>query len=255
MEFLFLGTEAHSSVPLPLLAASVVIASSVALALLFLRRSPTTTASTATSSTINSPVNTGPAGERESVLSQISQTERLRLQSRVANAKSAEDLYCIFDDFEALHRLDLPVEQHPAGQSDDTAAEQAFRDLVRDKISIDDEAVLIGAQHAASPAAFRAFFHGLVQGVVDRQLMSSLALVQQRHEEETSSGVGSNNSTTATAHSPSRLEVLRASPQLDASRLATHVCCHLARTRAGGDTFFCLTDIFDSPQVCAAWRM
>ena len=176
-----------------------------------------------------------------SVLDLMSQTERLRLQSRVANAKSAEDLYLIFDDFAVLHHLDLQIERER--ERDQGSADQAFRDLVRDKVNINNESVLVPEEHTHSPVAYRSYFHSLVLDVVRELSASSLALVQKSLPQN--EGREKQN----TEHMPSLSAVKSASRGLDLEQLATHLCCHLARTRAGGDTFFCLSDIFNSPQV------
>lgn len=176
-----------------------------------------------------------------SVLDLMSQTERLRLQSRVANAKSAEDLYLIFDDFALLHHLDLQIERER--ERDQGSADQAFRDLVRDKVNINNESVLVPEEHTHSPVAYRSYFHSLVLDVVRELSASSLALVQKSLPQN------EGREKQRTEHMPSLSAVKSASRGLDPEQLATHLCCHLARTRAGGDTFFCLSDIFNSPQV------
>lgn len=169
------------------------------------------------------------------ILDSMSQTCRLRLQSRVANAKSAEDLYLIFDDFDVLHRLELRIDPSHTGAS----PAQAYRDLVRDKVNINSESVLVTEEQARSPVSFQLFFHGLALGVVRELNASSLALV---HEQEQA---GQQSLQARSSFSA----VSQASRSLDEDRLATHLCCHLARTRAGGDSFFCVSHIFNSPQV------
>mmetsp|Transcript_17947 Transcript_17947/g.33739 ORF Transcript_17947/g.33739 Transcript_17947/m.33739 type:complete len:428 (-) Transcript_17947:357-1640(-) len=213
---------------LPVFAAVLVaVASSVALAM-FLRRQ-------GARSDLAAAPNEGPQCS-DGILDNMSQADRLRLQSRVANAKSAEDLYLIFDDFDVLHHLELRIDP---SHSHAASPVQAFRDLVRDKVNINNESVLVSEEHARSPASFQQFFHGLVLGLVRELNASSLALVQQEQQQ-----VGQ-----SLQARPSFSAVSRASRALNLDQLTTHLCCHLARTRAGGDSFFCLSHIFNSPQL------
>lgn len=215
---------------LPVLAATLVVASSVALAI-FVRRSAA-----------RSTLNVAPTNEDSQcsvgILDSMSQADRLRLQSRIANAKSAEDLYLIFDDFDALHRLALRIDPSHC-HSNGASPVQAYRDLVRDKVNINSESVLVTEQQARSPASFQQFFHGLALGLVRELAASSLALVQEQ-EKAGQLSLSARSSFSAVSQS---------SRALDEDRLATHLCCHLARTRAGGDSFFCVSHIFNSPQL------
>jgi hypothetical protein len=129
------------------------------------------------------------------------------LQSRVANAKTPSDFFAIFDEFDILHKLKLPVRRLPSDLAQLT--EQTFRDLVRDKININDELVRVDDAVATSPELFRSYFHNRIKEVISDHL-SDLDRIDT---------------------------------------LALYICCHLSRTRAGGDTLFAVRDIFDSPQV------
>mmetsp|Transcript_7698 Transcript_7698/g.11421 ORF Transcript_7698/g.11421 Transcript_7698/m.11421 type:complete len:503 (+) Transcript_7698:81-1589(+) len=142
----------------------------------------------------------------DSVLSQIDSKERWMLQSRVANARTTEDFFSIFNEFELLHKLKLPVStitEEPLSMR-----EQAFRDLVRDKININDIPVVVDV-NSSDPKKFQPYFHGIVQNAIAHHA------VDKRKRDV----------------------------------LATHICCHLSRTRAGGDSLFAVKDIFDSPQL------
>jgi hypothetical protein len=247
MDFLMMTADAAS----PVMASFVVIAISTAalVALLVLRRRGTV--STASPSSTASPHKDRAGSHKQSVLDQLSQTERLRLQSRVANAKSAEDLYSIFDDFDILHNLDLLVEGSDQLQA---SPEQAFRDLVRDKININDESVIISAEDSVSPSAFQKHFHGLMLQVVrsmEQQSRSGGGAQTQSGTEtqtETQAESGADGVSGGAVAVPVPVPVSAQGLSLEAA-LATHLCCHLARTRAGGDTFFCLADLFLAPQV------
>lgn len=129
------------------------------------------------------------------------------LQSRVANAKTPTDFFAIFDEFDILHKLKLPVQRLHTNVNQLT--EQTFRDLVRDKININDELVKVDDAVARSPELFRSYFHNRIKEAISDHLND--------------------------------LEKI--------DTLALYICCHLSRTRAGGDTFFAVKDIFDSPQV------
>lgn len=147
----------------------VVLVSTASIALVLFRRRDKQTSSTHSSAVPTSDLRRGDSKQEgdkamESVLDQMGQTERLQLQSRVANAKCAEDLYLIFDDFSILHNMDL----RGAG-GEDATPEQAFRDLVRDKITLNHDCVLVTAEHTSSPAVFRQYFHGLVLALVQHQ--------------------------------------------------------------------------------------
>lgn len=174
-----------------------------------------------------------PGRARRSILDQMSQTERLRLQSRIANSNCSEDLYSIFDDFSVLHELILDTEtEEGSSEAHFTArADQAFRDLVRDKVNINDESVSITVEHCSRPKLFQQFFHEKILGIVRQQIKDSRELAKSQQ------------------HLGTRESSIETETKLDESRLATHICCHLARTRAGGDTFFSLSEIFNSPQL------
>jgi hypothetical protein len=147
------------------------------------------------------------------------------LQSRVANARTPLDFFSIFDEFDILHKLKLPVRRllmrpgsSGTGPGSDglsttedllTLTEQTFRDLVRDKININDEPVRVDDAVASSPELFQSYFHNRIKEVISDHLTD--------------------------------LERI--------DTLALYICCHLSRTRAGGDTLFAVRDIFDSPQV------
>lgn len=172
----------------------------------------------------------------KSVLDQLGQTERLQLQSKVANATTAEDFYSIFDDFHILHRLDL-LDAEDEGSVEkgdrDASAEQAFRDLVRDKVNINDESVVITPEQSSCPTVFRGYFLELVLGVVEKQQETSR---QQSEEAKEGGSCGLSREC------------------VDSKVVATHICQHLARTRAGGDSFFCVSALFQSPQVVQLLR-
>jgi hypothetical protein len=129
------------------------------------------------------------------------------LQSRVANARSPNDFFSIFDEFDILHKLKLPVQRLHSDVIQLT--EQTFRDLVRDKININDELVRVDDAVARSPELFQSYFHNRIKEAISDHL-SDLQKIDT---------------------------------------LALYICCHLSRTRAGGDTLFAVKDIFDSPQV------
>ena len=182
----------------------------------------------------------------ESVLQQLSQKDRLRLQSQVANAKSAEDFYTIFDNFDILHNLKLGIDEgigslsSPNGtgvaEKDRSASvDQAFRDLVRDKIMLNDQTYFVSEDHAANPVEFRKYFHRRIVEIIHDQCISSKSLLRKQWNVDNCS------------------EIKKAAnyniSQESEKQLATHLCCHLARTRAGGDTFFCVNSLFESPQV------
>jgi hypothetical protein len=129
------------------------------------------------------------------------------LQSRVANAKTPTDFFLIFDEFDILHKLKLPVQRLHSDVTQLT--EQAFRDLVRDKININDELVKVDDAVARSPELFQSYFHNRIKEAISDHLNDLQKI----------------------------------------DTLALYICCHLSRTRAGGDTLFAVKDIFDSPQV------
>ena len=154
------------------------VVSTAAIALFFFTKNgqnPTITTETPPTTSRGDTTEQGGSQGTESVLEQMSQTERLQLQSRVANAKCAEDIYVIFDDFDILHNLDL---RGACGQ--DATPDQAFRDLVRDKITLNDDCVLIAAEHTSSPAVFRKYFHGLVLDQVRNQHLQTEDLCQEK---------------------------------------------------------------------------
>lgn len=129
------------------------------------------------------------------------------LQSRVANVKTPNDIFAIFDEFDILHKLKLPVRR--LNSEINQLADQAFRDLVRDKININDEPVKVDDAVARSPELYRSYFHNRIKEAISDHI--------------------------------SDLE--------RTDKLSLYLCCHLSRTRAGGDTLFAVKDIFDSPQV------
>lgn len=142
-----------------------------------------------------------------SILDQVSIKEKLLIQSRVANARSARELFSIFDQFEILHKLKLPMTMVSAEHVE--MKDQIFRDLVREKININDVAVKFEDHIYSNPKKFQSLFLEKVDSAIARHVRSKTV----RHN------------------------------------LAMHICCHLSRTRAGGDSLFAVKDIFDCPQV------
>jgi hypothetical protein len=142
-----------------------------------------------------------------SILDQISTKEKLLLQSRVANARSQRELFSIFDHFEILHKLKLPMTMVSAEHVD--MKDQIFRDLVREKININDLPVKFDDDSYSHPKKFESLFLEKVEDAITYHVRSKTVR----------------------------------------RNLAMHICCHLSRTRAGGDSLFAVKDIFDTPQV------
>lgn len=168
------------------IATFVVVVFTVA-ALLFFRRDRDTLIVSTAVPILEQENNKKQRGDQEtaSVLNQMSQTERLQLQSRVANAKTCDDLYCIFDDFDILHNLDL---RGVGGE--DATPDQAFRDLVRDKITLNDQTVFVSAEHTSSPSAFRQYFHRLILDIVKEQHITSREISEkQAQRQEIGNGI------------------------------------------------------------------
>jgi hypothetical protein len=94
------------------------------------------------------------------------------LQSRVANAKTTHDFFNIFDDFDILHKLKLPVNSSFSDITDSRG--QVFRDLVRDKININDVAVDI--ESLSENKNFEQDFHGLIKSSISQHLTDSSRL-------------------------------------------------------------------------------
>jgi hypothetical protein len=140
-----------------------------------------------------------------SVLDQFSMKQKLSLQTRVANAMTADDLLNIFSDYRELEHLRLTTEKITSDESLNLANEQAFKDLVRERVLINEVSVE-PMEHDIKD--FRKNFQARIQDTIARHV------------------------------SDSKLRDL----------IATHICCHLSRTRAGGDSFFAIQDIFASPQ-------
>ena len=144
---------------------------------------------------------------KSSILEQVNKKERMLLQSRVANARTARHLFSIFDEFEVLHKLKLPASIVSADHVD--MKDQIFRDLVREKININDTPVKFDDTIYSHVKQFKQLF---VQRV-EQEIAHHVSSKKERH------------------------------------RLALYICCHLCRTRAGGDSLFAVRDIFDTPQV------
>ena len=142
---------------------------------------------------------------QSSVLDQFPLKQKLSLQTRVANAATANDLLQIFQDYRELERLRLTTDKITSDESLSQANEQAFKDLVRERVLI-NEVAIEPFEHSGKD--FRKKFQARIQDTIARHV-SDL--------------------------------VMR-------DLIATHICCHLSRTRAGGDSFFAIQDIFASPQ-------
>lgn len=142
---------------------------------------------------------------QSSVLDQFPLKQKLSLQTRVANAATADDLLQIFTDYRELERLRLTTDKITSDESLSQANEQAFKDLVRERVLI-NEVAIEPIEHTAKD--FRKKFQARIQDTIARHVSDV---------------------------------VMR-------DLIATHICCHLSRTRAGGDSFFAIQDIFASPQ-------
>jgi hypothetical protein len=140
-----------------------------------------------------------------SVLDQFSLKQKLSLQTRVANAMTADDLLNIFSDYRELEHLRLTTEKITSDESLNQANEQAFKDLIRERVLINEVAVE-PMEHDSKD--FRKKFQARIQDTISKHV------------------------------SDSKLQDL----------IAKHLCCHLSRTRAGGDSFFAIQDIFATPQ-------
>ena len=139
------------------------------------------------------------------VLDQFPMKEKLDLQTRVANAVTASDLLQIFVDYKKLGRLRLNTDRITSDESFNQANEQAFKDLVRERILINNVPIE-PVQHADKN--FRQKFLTRIEDTIS----AHVADLKMR--------------------------------QL----IAPHICCHLSRTRAGGDSYFAIQDIFATPQ-------
>jgi hypothetical protein len=140
----------------------------------------------------------------QSVVDQFPLKDRVSLQTRVANATTAHDLLRIFADYKILERLRLPTQRISTDELGQ-ANEQAFRDLVRERILINDTPV-DPAENSSKD--FKKDFHSKIQETI------------APHVEDTAKR----------------------------AVISTHLCCHLSRTRAGGDSYFAIQDLFASPQ-------
>lgn len=132
------------------------------------------------------------------------------LQSRVANVKNSNDLFLIFDEFNILHSLKLPLKKINLNNNLNQLTEQTFRDLVRDKININNELIKVDDNILSSPELFQIYFLNKIKEVISSHLNNDFEKIDT---------------------------------------LALYICCHLSRTRSGGDSFFAVKDLFDSPQV------
>lgn len=144
-------------------------------------------------------------GKVASVLDQLPLKQKLSLQTRVANAMTAADLLQIFADYRELERLRLSTEKITSDELLSQANEQAFKDLVRERVMI-NEVAIEPMQHAEKD--FRQKFQAHIQETISKHVKDL---------------------------------TMR-------DLIATHICCHLSRTRAGGDSFFAIQDIFATPQ-------
>mmetsp|Transcript_4040 Transcript_4040/g.6262 ORF Transcript_4040/g.6262 Transcript_4040/m.6262 type:complete len:341 (-) Transcript_4040:310-1332(-) len=99
----------------------------------------------------------------ESVLLLINPKDRQKLRKRVQCATTTEDFFNIFNEFEFLRKLNMPVSN--VSEEPPEAVEQAFRDLVRDKISINNIPIVMGA-NSTVPKKFKSYFHGIVKKVI-----------------------------------------------------------------------------------------
>ena len=142
------------------------------------------------------------------ILDQFPDKQRWRLQTRVANARSASDLLNIFAEFQDLQNLSLPTIIDATTELH-VAKEQAFRDLVRERVVVNDTPVEPGTSPSSDPSQFKRDFEAHIQEAIMRHV----------------------------------------SDPIRRKNISMHICCHLSRTRAGGDSLFAVQDIFKSPQV------
>lgn len=139
-----------------------------------------------------------------SVVDQFPLKDRVSLQTRVANATTAHDLLRIFADYKILERLRLPTQRISTDELGQ-ANEQAFRDIVRERILINDTPI---DPTENTSKDFKKDFHSKIEDTI------------APHVEDTAKR----------------------------AVISTHLCCHLSRTRAGGDSYFAIQDLFASPQ-------
>ena len=142
------------------------------------------------------------------ILDQFPDKERWRLQSLVANARSVTDLLNIFSEFHDLQSLQLPTISDMSSENT-SIKEQAFRDLVRERVVVNDTPVEPGTSPSSDPSQFERDFEAHIQNAISK-------------------------------HVPDPLK---------RKNISMHLCCHLSRTRAGGDSFFAVQDVFICPQV------
>ena len=123
----------------------------------------------------------------------------------------ATNLHSIFDRISIFKQLQFPCGLNKF-ESDNCAQEQSFRDLIRERIEINNKPVNIDSANIP----FRQFKH-------EFQLVVEDAIRPHVHAGE---------------EDPNRL-----------SEIAVLICCHLSRTRSGGDSLFAIRDLLPSSLV------
>lgn len=150
------------------------------------------------------------SSESASILSQFSDNERSTISRGIHAATTSNDLFALFDNHQIFTSLSLPLLSLPA-MDDCSSLDQTFRDLVREKVIINETCVTCDENIRDNAIKFRTFFEDYV--------FSTLQLFHP----------------TVTMMTVRRL------------------CAHFSRTRAGGDSYFALQEIFEhSPFVITA---
>lgn len=151
-----------------------------------------------------------PNCENLSIMTQFSDQERQGIARGIASATTANDLFALFDNHQIFETLSLPT-LAPGCMDDTQSLEQTFRDLVREKVIINDMCLEVDEEVRDNASKFRSYFESYI-------------------------------SSTLHAFHPciSPLAVCR-------------LCAHFSRTRAGGDSYFALQELFEnSPFVITA---
>lgn len=140
------------------------------------------------------------------IQNQMTEEEKMHIKSRISYAFNAVGILSIFKDFSILQNLNLPVDSR---NNDTESIDQAFRDLVREKIIANNVMMKLNSKDNSEPSTFKNSFLTIIESLISSHVTDS------------------------------KLK----------KEMATHLCVHLSRTHSGGDSFFVVKSIFDSPQV------
>lgn len=147
-----------------------------------------------------------PACENLSIMTQFSEQERQGIARGIASATTANDLFALFDSHQIFETLSLPT-LPPSCMDDTQSLEQTFRDLVREKVIINELCLQVEESMRDNASKFRSYFESYITST----LQPFYPCVSQ-------------------------LAVRR-------------LCAHFSRTRAGGDSYFALQELFTHSPV------